>query len=173
MDKEKIKQAYLYAYEKHFGQYRKGGLLYISHPVAVAERLWQKGYGDNYLITALFHDLLEDTTATEEDILRLSNEEVLKAVKILTKTKGYIMSEYVQKIKENPIAYAVKSSDRVHNLSSAFICDETFRRKYIIESVDWYLDFDEEIPKLVYKLLKTLQTPIEGIEEKLKGYALE
>ena len=173
MNIDTLKKAYEYAYEKHIGQYRRGGISYITHPVAVAEILYNKGYGEDYLITALFHDLLEDTTATDEEILFLSNEKVLEAVKLLTKTSGYVMSEYIQNIKLNDIAFAVKGADRVHNLSSAFVCDETFKRRYILESVEWFLDFDEQIPKLVYKLSKTLEDPIIGIDEKLKGYNVE
>ena len=49
------------AAEKHNGQFRIGGQPYITHPVAVAQLVRDRGYGADYQIAALFHDLLEDT----------------------------------------------------------------------------------------------------------------
>jgi len=159
-EEEKFIKALEFTIIKHDGQYRKGGLPYVTHPLSVSEMLRAKGYGLDYRITGLFHDLLEDTDAAEEEILALGGAEVLKAVKLLTKEKGYVMAEYIGKIKENDIARAVKACDRLHNLKSAFTADEEFRRKYILESVDWYLDFDPEIPKAVKELVLSLSKPM-------------
>jgi len=144
-----------FAVEKHEGQYRKGGEPYITHPVAVAEILREKGYGEEYLITALFHDLLEDTDATETEILSLGGERVLKAVKLLTKENGYDMAEYVSRIRSDEIAFAVKAADRLHNLRSAVFADDNFKRRYIAETREWYMDFCEEIAEAVIELEKT------------------
>jgi len=155
-DNEKFKEAYKYAEEKHKGQYRKGGEPYITHPAAVAEILKEKGFDINYQITALFHDLLEDTDASEEEIELIGGKDVLEAVKLLTKSDGYIMSEYVAGIKSNPIAFAVKGADRLHNLRSAFVTDTNFKIRYIRESIDWYLDFCPEIKEEVDRLASTI-----------------
>lgn len=155
-DNEKFKEAYKYAEEKHKGQYRKGGEPYITHPATVAEILKEKGFDINYQITALFHDLLEDTDASEEEIERIGGKDVLEAVKLLTKSDGYIMSEYVAGIKSNPIAFAVKGADRLHNLRSAVVTDTNFKIRYIRESIDWYLDFCPEIKEEVDKLANTI-----------------
>lgn len=159
-DEERYSRALRFAAEKHNGQFRKGGEPYITHPIAVAESLREKGYGIDYQLTGLFHDLLEDTDASEAEIKALGGEKVLEAVKLLTKRKGYIMSEYVSAIKANPIAFAVKAADRLHNLKSAVVADEDFKRRYILESIDWYLDFSPEIPKAVKALAETLSVPI-------------
>ena len=82
---EKLNLALSYAKEMHKGQKRIGGDDYITHPMAVCEIVKSHGYDENYQIAALFHDLLEDTEATEEEIIRYGNEEILKAVKLLTK----------------------------------------------------------------------------------------
>ena len=113
-----------------------------------------------YQITALFHDLLEDTDATEQEILSLGGERVLCAVKLLTKQKGYVMAEYVAAIKNDPIAFVVKGADRLHNLRSALCADNEFKRKYILESIDWYLGFSKEIPAAVKTLAESLDTPM-------------
>lgn len=151
-DQEKLELAYKYAEEKHRGQYRKGGEPYISHPMAVAEILREKGFGIDYQITALFHDLLEDTDASEEIIENIGGKSVIKAVRLLTKSDGYNMSEYVGNIKSNPIAFAVKGADRLHNLQTAFAASIDFRKKYIRESREWYLDFCPEIPEAIKAL---------------------
>ena len=109
---------------------------------------------------ALMHDLIEDTDATEEEILKYGSEEILEAVILLTKKKGYVMAEYVDAIKKNPVAFAVKAADRLHNLNCAIVTDEEFKRKYILETVDWYLDFSVDIRKSVKRLAESLKTPM-------------
>ena len=158
VDGENLKLALQFAESKHKGQTRIGGDAYISHPIAVMEIVKSLGFDEIYQITALFHDLLEDTDATEEEILKYGSPEILEAVKLLTKEKGYDMSEYVSSIKQNPIAFAVKAADRLHNLQCAIITDEEFKRKYILETVDWYLDFSPEIRKAVKRLAESLKT---------------
>ena len=159
-DSEKLKSALIFATEKHRGQKRIGGGDYITHPIAVCEIVKNQGYGEDYQITALFHDLLEDTTATEDEILFYGNQEILTAVKLLTKQKGYDMAEYIGAIKNNKIAFVVKSADRLHNLQSALVTDVDFKRKYILETIDWYLDFSLDIKKAVKKLAESLTTPM-------------
>ena len=159
-DEERYDNALRFAAEKHKGQFRIGGDEYITHPMAVAEIVRQNGYGIDVQIAALFHDLLEDTDATESEILKFGNEEILKAVKLLTKQKGYDMAEYVAGIRQNEIAFTVKAADRLHNLRCALVTDTEFKRKYIFETVDWYLDFSPEIPKAVKKLAESLDTPL-------------
>lgn len=159
-DTERYERALSFASEKHRGQYRVGGEEYITHPVAVAEIVRQKGFGIDTQITALFHDLLEDTDATEDEILFYGNEKILEAVKRLTKQKGYVMADYVAAIRQNDMAFAVKGADRLHNLRCALVCDTDFKRRYIFETVDWYLDFAPEIPGAVKQLARSLDRPI-------------
>ncbi len=159
-DEERYDNALRFAAEKHKGQFRIGGDEYITHPMAVAEIVKRQGYGIDVQIAALFHDLLEDTDAKESEILALSNENVLEAVKLLTKQKGYVMESYVSAIRKNEMAFSVKGADRLHNLRCAFACDEDFKRRYILETVDRYLDFSPEIPKAVKKLAQSLDKPI-------------
>lgn len=165
----RFKKALEYAAAKHKGQYRKGGEAYITHPEAVARILRDKGFDEDYQIAGLFHDLLEDTDASEEEIEALGGPEVLEAVKLLTKQKGYVMADYIHGIKANPMAAAVKAADRLHNLQSAVIADEAFKRKYILESINWYLDFSPEIPVAVKKLADTLKSPPRKLLEAIAG----
>ena len=159
-DTQKISRALEFASQKHKGQKRIGGKDYISHPIAVCQMVKEQGYGEDYQITALFHDLLEDTDATESEILEYGNQNVVTAVKLLTKEKGYDMKNYVDGIKNNPIAFAVKGADRLHNLQCAVETSTEFKRKYILETVEWYLDFSKEVKKAVKELAESLDTPI-------------
>lgn len=159
-ESENIQRAIAFATEKHKGQKRRGGSEYITHPIAVYEDVKGQGYGEDYQIAALFHDLLEDTDATEGEILSLSNQSVLTAVKLLTKQAGYDMKAYVEGIKNNHIAFVVKGADRLHNLKSAIVTNVEFKRKYILETIDWYLDFSKEIKGAVKALAESMETPI-------------
>ena len=159
-ESERVQRALDFATQKHNGQKRIGGEDYITHPIAVYEMVKEQGYGEDFQITALFHDLLEDTNTTEEEILAYGNQNVLTAVKLLTKEKGYDMQKYIGDIKGNQIAFVVKSADRLHNLQSALVANVEFKRKYILETVEWYLDFSKEIKRAVKKLAESLDTPI-------------
>jgi (p)ppGpp synthase/HD superfamily hydrolase len=163
----RLQAALEFAAKKHSNQFRIGGEPFITHPVAVAEIVREQGYGTDYLITALFHDLLEDTDATEEEIEAFGNREILKAVKLLTKEKDYVMNDYIEGIKSNDMAFVVKSADRLHNLKSAVSTNENFRRRYILETVEWYFDFSEEIRIATKELAATLSRPVAEIYKKM------
>ncbi len=156
-NEKRLEKALEFIKEKHKGQYRKGGEPYYTHPMRVCEMARELSLDERYQLTALFHDLLEDTDTTDEEILALGTEEVLMAVKALTKSKGCSMREYVEGIKKNEIAYRIKGLDRLDNLRDAAKADEEFRERYIKESVEYYLDFNEEIPKMIKRLEKSLQ----------------
>ncbi len=158
---EKCKLALAFATKKHQGQTRKMGEPYVTHPIAVAEMMAKKGLSEDYIIAGLFHDLLEDTDATEKEILDIGGEDVLRAVKLLTKESGYKMETYIQNIKSDPIAREVKAADRIHNLSCAGVCSESFKLRYIKESVDFYLDFDPQVAQVTAELFATLGHPEE------------
>jgi rRNA pseudouridine-1189 N-methylase Emg1 (Nep1/Mra1 family) len=51
----------------------------------VSNILKEKGFSDDYQLVGLFHDLLEDTSVTYSELLKLSNKEIADAVKLLTK----------------------------------------------------------------------------------------
>lgn len=137
----------LFAKEKHKGQIRIGGEPYISHPIAVASILEKKGFLDTrYIKTALFHDLLEDTDASEIEISSYGGEDVLTAVKLLTKSKGHKTELYIQSIRNNLIAKMVKLADRLHNLLCATVASEQFRKRYVQETEEFYIDLAEGTP---------------------------
>lgn len=155
-DNERYNLALEYATLKHEGQYRIGGKAYITHPVAVAQLVRDKGYGIDYQITALFHDLLEDTDATESDLAQNgATPEIVEAVRLLTKREGLAMQEYVAAIKKNEMAFVVKCADRLHNLRCATCAGDDFKREYVDSTNKWFLDFSDEIKEAVQALAST------------------
>jgi (p)ppGpp synthase/HD superfamily hydrolase len=101
----------------HAGQYRRDRVTpYFKHPENVANILFEQS--ESVIATAYLHDTLEDTDETEET-LRLAgiSEEVIEAVKILTKTKDVSYVDYLSKVNENEIARKVKIVDMISNLS--------------------------------------------------------
>ncbi len=153
----KLDKALQFAAEKHKGQLRRGGEPYITHPEAVAEILREKGFNELYQITALFHDLLEDTDATEKEIRAIGGLRVLKAVKLLTKPAGSkeeVMPKYLAAIKKNKMAYQVKVADRIHNIRSMKEASGEFQEYYIADTKKWYGDFHEDILKELDRIEK-------------------
>ncbi len=142
-----------YARGKHRGQKRKNGDDYIAHPLIVALMLSDAGFDKDTVAAGLFHDLLEDTDATEEEILALTNERVLDAVKLVTKRSGLPEEDYIVGILKNPVAKAVKNADRIHNLSESLNGDSKFAAGYAEDTRKYYLHrFSDELDKAYEKL---------------------
>ena len=67
---------------------------------------------------AYLHDTVEDTPLTIERIKELFGEEIGEAVFAITKSKDGSLSydDYIERVKANPLARAVKISDLKHNM---------------------------------------------------------
>lgn len=119
------------AYTKHAGQVDKAGVPYIFHPYHLAEQLQ-----DEIACTvALLHDVVEDTDTTFEELSEKFPDEVIEALRFLTRTKDTPYLEYVKNIRKNKIATAVKLKDLEHNMDKArmsltHISDEKRKRLY-------------------------------------------
>ena len=97
---------------KHWKQKDKSGKRYIWHPIYVMLKV--KGYKEK--IVALLHDIVEDTDVSFQDLKKMKfSSDVLKSVYVITKNKNQDYFEYLEKIKQNKIARAVKRQDLKHN----------------------------------------------------------
>ncbi len=152
-----------YVKQKHSGQFRKQGTPYYLHPLAVSKILKDKGFSTEYQIAGLFHDLLEDTDTSYEEIKDISNRHIADAVLLVTKEPGYTKENYYGRIKHNHMARMVKLADRIHNLSEAHFADRKFQKKYIKETEEWFIDlakgtvFEEDIKKELEALKETYE----------------
>lgn len=123
-----IETAIQIAVRAHEGQVDKGGLPYVLHPLAVMGLVVLDGLEarkivthSNLLITAVLHDVVEDTEWTFDELEKAIgfDKEVIDALRLLTHEKGVAYMDYVQKIKNsgNEIARLVKIADLRHNTS--------------------------------------------------------
>jgi len=112
---EIVRKAFWFAEEAHKGQVDKSGRDYINHPMTVASFV-----SDDEIctVTALLHDVVEDTDTTFEDLEIIFPIEVTDALKLLTHKKGVPYLEYVENIKRsgNAVAKRVKLADLKHNM---------------------------------------------------------
>ena len=71
----------------------------------------------NYLgIRKKLHDVVEDTDVTVNDLKEAGfSDEVVSAVSTITKKAGEDYEEYLNRVKQNPIALRVKIADMEHN----------------------------------------------------------
>ena len=117
------------ALKAHKGQMDKNGVAYITHPLAVAAQL------DSLELKtiALLHDTIEDTDVTAEYLLeRGIPKELVEVVQLLTKPEDEEYESYLKRVRENPMAKAVKLADLAHNTSPerASGLNEKRRAKY-------------------------------------------
>ena len=84
-DEDAINRAYVYAMKMHGSQRRASGDPYFSHPIEVAGILTNYKLDTASIVTALLHDIVEDTLATLEDIQKLFGDEVARLVDGVTK----------------------------------------------------------------------------------------
>lgn len=106
------KQAMKFCYEAHKHQVDKSGLPYVLHPLHLAEQMPDELTS----VTALLHDVVEDTDYTLEDLKGMGYPDaVLDALALLTHDRNTPYFTYVAGLKNNPIARAVKLADLRHN----------------------------------------------------------
>lgn len=110
---ELTKKAIKLCYKAHKEQLDKSGLPYIFHPFHLAEQMET----EETAVAALLHDVAEDTDYTLEDIKKElgCSDRIIDALRLLTHDESVPYLDYVAKIKENPIARAVKLADLEHN----------------------------------------------------------
>ena len=113
---EKTKKAMQICFQAHKEQTDKSGVPYVFHPFHVAECMKDEAS----TVTALLHDVVEDTEWTFEQLQAEGfGENVIEALHLLTHKDGIFSEEdylqYVAVLKANPIARAVKIADLEHN----------------------------------------------------------
>ena len=106
------KKALKLCFEAHKDQLDKSGLPYVFHPFHLAEEMKD----EDTTVVALLHDVVEDSDLTPDDLKAHGfSEKVIEAVALMTHDPATPYMDYVAKIKENPIAKAVKLADLRHN----------------------------------------------------------
>ena len=126
-DSKKIRKAFNLALEAHRNMRRKSGEPYIFHPLAVAHICVEEiGLGTTSIISALIHDVVEDTDIELADIERMFGRKIASIVDGLTKIKGVFeqgtsaQAENFRKmlftLSEDVRVILIKLADRLHNM---------------------------------------------------------
>ncbi len=126
-DSINIKKAFRISLEAHKKMRRKSGEPYILHPISVAQICIQEiGLGATSIISALLHDVVEDTDITLDFIEREFGKRVAKICDGLTKISGVlspgssIQSENFRKmlltLVDDVRVILIKLADRLHNM---------------------------------------------------------
>ena len=109
---EKTKKAMKLCFEAHMDQVDKSGMPYVFHPFHVAEQMKD----EVTTVVALLHDVVEDTDYTLDDISAMGfGQDVVDALALMTHDKNVPYLDYVAKLRNNPVARAVKLADLAHN----------------------------------------------------------
>ena len=129
-----IRQAIALALIAHGNQTDKNGQIYLLHPLRVMNKCWRDGLTDpEYLITAVLHDVVEDTDITHEDVKDQYGGVVSSAVRLLTRDKDLDTYEgFIDKIvtwcrmgsESGRIALEVKKRDIRDNLDLRRMTDD-------------------------------------------------
>ena len=139
-DEDALNRAYVYAMKMHGSQKRASGDPYFSHPIEVAGILTSYKLDTASIVTALLHDIVEDTNATLDDVRGLFGEEVARLVDGVTKLarlqiqnvetkQAENFRKFVLAMSEDIRVLLVKLADRLHNMRTLnFIKDPAKRR---------------------------------------------
>ena len=117
---DQTRKAMQIAYRAHHGQTDKSGVPYLYQPIHLAEQM-----NDEVTVTAaLLHDVLEDSPMTAEELRAAGiSQQAVDAVVLLTRPAEIPYLDYVERIRSNPIARAVKCADLRHNCDPSRLPD--------------------------------------------------
>ncbi|MCZ8519041.1 MULTISPECIES: RelA/SpoT family protein [Paenibacillus] len=146
-DLKRIREAYEFADQAHFGQVRKSGEPYILHPLAVAEILVNMQMDTISIIAALLHDVVEDTTVSLETVhekfgatCAMIVDGLTKLEKIKFKSKEEHQNENYRKMfvamAQDIRVILIKLADRLHNMRTLKHQSEEAQRRIADETLE-------------------------------------
>ncbi len=144
-----LEKAYRFASQRHLGQNRVSGEPYMIHPLLVTRQLADMNMDMVCLQTGLLHDVVEDTTATIDEIRKNFGEEVARCVDGVTKLSKLDMASREERQAEsvrkmllamvNDIrVILVKLADRLHNMRTLGSLSPEKQLRIAQETVDIY-----------------------------------
>ena len=149
-DYEKIRKAAEYANQMHADQKRKSGEPYIIHPLAVAETLaLQLNMDADTVCAGLLHDVIEDTSATAEDVEKEFGKNVCELVQGVTKiaaiksqSRSVAEAETIRKMfiamSKNMPVIIIKLADKLHNMRTLQYMDPVRGKEIASACLDIY-----------------------------------
>ncbi|MEZ5570579.1 MAG: bifunctional (p)ppGpp synthetase/guanosine-3',5'-bis(diphosphate) 3'-pyrophosphohydrolase [Halioglobus sp.] len=144
-----VNRAYFFAEQAHYGQRRRSGEPYVTHPLAVAGILADMHMDHQSLIAAMLHDVIEDTgiekTAIDEQF-GPTVAELVDGVSKLTQMEFQSLEEkQAENFQKMALAMAqdirvilVKLADRLHNMRTLGVLNSAKARRIARETLDIY-----------------------------------
>jgi len=144
-----VKRAYFFAEQAHFGQLRRSGEPYVTHPLAVAGILADMHMDHQSLMAAMLHDVIEDTGIEKTAIGTQFGPIVAELVDGVSKLTQMEFESLEEKQAENfqkmALAMAqdirvilVKLADRLHNMRTLGVLQTTKAKRIAKETLDIY-----------------------------------
>jgi len=144
-----LKSAYFFGQKAHFGQFRKSGEPYISHPVTVARILGELRLDAVTLTAALLHDVVEDTGILKQEISERFGPSVAELVdgvskldKIKFQTQADMQAENFRKMllamAQDVRVILIKLADRLHNMRTLEVMSLEKRHRIAQETLEIY-----------------------------------
>jgi GTP pyrophosphokinase/guanosine-3',5'-bis(diphosphate) 3'-pyrophosphohydrolase len=134
----------------HGSQTRASGDPYFAHPIEVAGILTDYRLDTASIVTALLHDVIEDTPVSREDIEGLFGAEIAELVEGVTKLSRLELTaehtrqaenlrKFILAISKDVRVLMVKLADRLHNMRTlSFIPEQARRERIARETIDIY-----------------------------------
>jgi RelA/SpoT family (p)ppGpp synthetase len=144
-----VNRAYFYAEQAHYGQRRRSGEPYVTHPLAVAGILADMHMDHQSLIAAMLHDVIEDTGIEKDAIGEQFGPTVAALVDGVSKLTQMEFQSLEEKQAENfqkmALAMAqdirvilVKLADRLHNMRTLGVLNSAKARRIARETLEIY-----------------------------------
>ena len=109
-----LEDAIAIAAAAHRGQRDKAGAPYLLHPLRMMLAL----RSESAMMAAVLHDVVEDTEWTLEGLREAGvPAEVVAAVECLTRREGESYDAFIERVRANPVARAVKIADLEDNMN--------------------------------------------------------
>ena len=108
-----LQKAIQVATEAHKNQLDRYDAPYIFHVM----RVMMRGKNEDEKLAALLHDVVEDTDWTFEDLKKEGfPDHIIQAVRCLTKAENEPYDDYINRVKTDKLAIAVKINDLEDNM---------------------------------------------------------
>lgn len=145
-DKDLIIRACEFAQKAHEGQLRKSGEPYYNHVFATGVNLATLKMDADTIAAGIMHDVLEDTSVTEEEMIKEFGEHITKLVNGVTKLGKLRYSgveRHVESLRKFFVAMAddirvvvIKLCDRLHNIQTLQYVDNEKQRRIALETIE-------------------------------------
>jgi (p)ppGpp synthase/HD superfamily hydrolase len=145
LDFDLIHKAIYWAKKYHDGQYRKSGEPFYTHPLEVAYMLSKYKLKTDVIVTAILHDIVEDTEVTAGMILDGFGRRIEEMVDRLTRDRPDGSKLSVEAILNNAYekndkdVLLIKLIDRLHNMQTIGSMSDEKQKKTALQTLKIFL----------------------------------